>query len=405
MAKKTNFDEIILYVNKYGQGSKLLTSKEEYNQNDYLKKNNKKLKFLCENCNKEYRCTFANFKKQQKQCPQCGHKRGGDSITKNTYEVIKDYVENKCGSKLLTTKEEYTSTKKIKVLCKNCDKNIMDTTVKAFIIKKNKICNKCVSKIQGFKYTKKQEDFENEVDSITCGEYKVIGKYINNHSKILFKHNNCGNIFETTPNHFLNGVRCKKCGHGYKAKTLDEFKLEVYDLVKEEYSILDNQYINNSTKIKIKHNLCNNIFTMQPNNFLQGQRCPICKESKGEQRIRHYLEKNNIKFNSQQTFKDLYSDKGYSLRYDFAILDNYNNIQYLIEYDGKQHYEQTPNWQSDLEFARLQTHDKMKNQYSINNNIPLIRISYKEFDNIENILGNIINTRSNNDLITSVEVC
>ena len=59
-------------------------------------------------------------------------------------------------------------------------------------------------------------------------------------------------------------------------KTTREFKQEVYNLVGNEYSVLG-EYINNKTKIKMKHNLCGHEFEMTPNSFLSGgNRCREC---------------------------------------------------------------------------------------------------------------------------------
>lgn len=56
-------------------------------------------------------------------------------------------------------------------------------------------------------------------------------------------------------------------------KTDEEFKHEVYNLVGDEYTVLD-KYINNSTKLRFKHNKYNHTFMMDPAHFLRGQRCP-----------------------------------------------------------------------------------------------------------------------------------
>lgn len=60
-----------------------------------------------------------------------------------------------------------------------------------------------------------------------------------------------------------------------KRKTNEEFKQEVYNLVKDEYTFLEN-YVNSKAKIKVKHNKCGNIYEVQPSNFLKGTRCPYC---------------------------------------------------------------------------------------------------------------------------------
>ncbi|WP_075810099.1 hypothetical protein [Clostridium perfringens] len=77
---------------------------------------------------------------------------------------------------------------------------------------------------------KTTEEFIEEVKKINEG-YTVIGEYINNKTKITFKHEVCGCIFSTIPKDFLNGKnRCKKCGleklANSKAKSKEQFKRE-----------------------------------------------------------------------------------------------------------------------------------------------------------------------------------
>jgi hypothetical protein len=117
-----------------------------------------------------------------------------------------------------------------------------------------------------------------------------------------------------------------------------------------------------------------------------GGRCPICNESKGEQNIRHWLENNNIVFEKEYKFEDLKDI--YYLRFDFAIFEDEEKtkLKCLIEYDGMQHFKWIKTFQTKMEFELQQEHDKIKNNYCIQNNIKLIRIPYYEFDNIEKIL-------------------
>lgn len=60
-----------------------------------------------------------------------------------------------------------------------------------------------------------------------------------------------------------------------KNKTHETFIKEVFDLVGDEYKVID-EYVGSSTKVKFFHKKCENKFDMTPHNFLLGQRCPIC---------------------------------------------------------------------------------------------------------------------------------
>jgi predicted Zn-ribbon and HTH transcriptional regulator len=63
-----------------------------------------------------------------------------------------------------------------------------------------------------------------------------------------------------------------------KKYTIDDIKEMIYNKYNGEYICLSNEYKNNKEKIKIKHNICNNIFEMRSGNFLNNNnRCPYCK--------------------------------------------------------------------------------------------------------------------------------
>ena len=93
------------------------------------------------------------------------------------------------------------------------------------------------------------------------------------------------------------------------------------------------------------------------------------------------LNQNHIKFISQYTEPQLKKK-----RFDFAILNDDNQIIRLIEFDGQQHYEERKGfWNSNnpkQDLIELQQRDKEKNQYAKEHNIPLVRIPYWERDNI-----------------------
>ena len=104
-----------------------------------------------------------------------------------------------------------------------------------------------------------------------------------------------------------------------------------------------------------------------------------CVKSKGENKIKQLLIDNNILFETQKSFSDCRDIN--PLLFDFYI-----NNSYLIEYDGSQHFDKTNSWYD----SSLEKRDNIKNQYSIKNNIPLIRIPYWKYDTltIEDLLLN-----------------
>jgi hypothetical protein len=102
-----------------------------------------------------------------------------------------------------------------------------------------------------------------------------------------------------------------------------------------------------------------------------------CLVSAGEAKIRQLLRDNNIVFDTQIKFSDCTSDTGAPLRFDFGVYDSNNNLLYLIEYQGIQHYSEVA-WTHD-NLATRQKRDQIKRDYCDKHKIPLIEIPYTLF--------------------------
>lgn len=125
---------------------------------------------------------------------------------------------------------------------------------------------------------------------------------------------------------------------------------------------------------------CGNTHIVSTSNLRSksGTRSCGCVHSLGEQTIATMLNKNGIIFAKEFTFSNCLSEKGYPYRFDFAIFKN-NTLDYLIEFDGEQHYDIHSQFNADNpeeSLKKIQMADKNKNDYCFKNNIPLIRIPY-----------------------------
>ena len=224
-----------------------------------------------------------------------------------------------------------------------------------------------------------------------------------------------------------------------KRKTNEQFKQEVYDIVGNEYIFLDT-YVNNHTKLRVKHNKCGHIYRVLPSNFLKGTRCPYCFASvRGKAR-----RKSNSQFKqevydlvgNEYIFLDSYvnnkikirvkhnkcnrvyevrprsffegyrcpycsSSKGediinkilrllgieYEYQKKFEDLRDNQPLSYdfyipsqsiLIEYQGQQHYEPIDYFGGKHQFKLQQKHDKLKADYAKDHNYTLITVPYTE---------------------------
>lgn len=307
---------------------------------------------------------------------------------------------------------------------------------------------------------KTHEQFIKEVFELVGNEYVVLSNYINFSTKLKIRHEKCGNVYETTPNNFLSGKRCRKCQcESYSKrlmKTNDAFVSEVYELVKDDYVFLD-EYQGAKVKLTVIHNECGHEYKVTPSDFLSGCRCPSCKFKKlrkirkkttekfkeelrnvtdgkfevlseysvwdgnmvfihtecenqfehsayyflrnpvcpfcktkrdyhlssGEKAVNQFLNINNIINIKNYTFEDCKNIR--SLPFDFAVFND-SKLVMIIEYDGQQHFESIDYFGGEEKFKERLFNDSIKNTYCIENNIPLLRIPYWEYDNIEAIL-------------------
>ena len=240
------------------------------------------------------------------------------------------------------------------------------------IHRKGKRCRKCHSEKLSKKFTKTNEQYIFE-----CKEKGIdlpIEKYKGGHKKIKHKCNRCGNIYPMTPANHLFSQGCPKCKYkNTTRKDLIYYRNNYSNICKKRNLDLPiESYVNSNKKIKHKCNRCGNVYTVSPNQHLCSREssCPVCNESHGEKFIRNYLDKHNIKYESQKKFKDL-KDKTY-LSYDFYLPD-YN---ILIEYQGIQHYQAEDYFGGKKQFEKQQLHDKLKREYAKANEYKLLELKY-----------------------------
>lgn len=104
-----------------------------------------------------------------------------------------------------------------------------------------------------------------------------------------------------------------------------------------------------------------------------------CAGSVGETNIIKILIENGKTFAREYTFPGLTSKK--SLRFDIAVMNDNNELAYLIEFDGEQHFPEGvtgQGWNTMENYESTHKRDITKNTYCHKNNIPLIRIPYTE---------------------------
>ena len=205
------------------------------------------------------------------------------------------------------------------------------------------------------------------------------------HRSIIWKCKcDCGNEHEVTSNN-LNGGQVNSCGKQdcpYH-KTFENLKGQRFGKLVAMYptSMKDGSHMYWVCQCD-----CGNQHEVASNHLKRGsvQSCGCISTSIGEMNIKKILEDNNIEYKEQITFDDLKNIK--PLRYDFGIYKNGKLVR-LIEFDGIQHFEEQDYFTHNL--TSIKNNDIIKNKYSKDNNIPLVRIPYWERDKmtLEMLLG------------------
>lgn len=308
-------------------------------------------------------------------------------------------------------------------------------------------CPECVHRAKSHdKFIKDLQDKNKNIE--------VIGKYINNKTKIKCKCNICGFVWNTLPSNLLRKTRptgCPNCWKNRNGKSHNDFVKEM-SLINPNIKIIGN-YINSTTKISCECKICGNIWNVVPYSLIIGKGCPIC----GIQKIK------DIKSKTHQTFLDeiqninpnvkilseyktnkekvmcqckidnhiwyakpdnllhgygcpkcscsrgeykiaeyLMSNKIYYIQqktFDNLIGVGNGKLSYdfylpeynlLIEFQGKQHETSCEFFGGKEQFEIQKEHDRRKREYAKNNNIKLLEIWYFDFDNIKSILSNYL---------------
>ena len=118
------------------------------------------------------------------------------------------------------------------------------------------------------------------------------------------------------------------------------------------------------------------------------------KASRGEIKIHEILEDAGLNFVEEYSFPDLVSTSGRPLRFDFAVFDDDDELQFLIEYQGIQHYQAKSKFGGYSGLKKQQFNDFKKREYCFKHNIILIAIPYTDegrvnYDHIMNAYYNL----------------
>lgn len=208
--------------------------------------------------------------------------------------------------------------------------------------------------------------------------------------------------FQVTPNHFLGNRGCPKCGGNYRLNT-EEF-------IEKLKLIHGNKYCYDKVEYKTTHKsvilICpkHGEFINTPANLLKGQGCPYCLESKMEEEVAKYLQKQNVIFEKQKKFEWLKYKR--ELPLDF-YLPKYN---IAIECQGIQHFEPIEFFGGEESFELNQRRDDTKKILCEEHDITLLYYSsvkdkylkkspYKIYNDIEKLYQKILEIKESKETV------
>ena len=192
----------------------------------------------------------------------------------------------------------------------------------------------------------------------------------------------CGKIF-TTHTHSLQQGRTKSCGCSKGENLIIDLTNQRFGkLVVIQFLRIENNYAIWQCKCD-----CGAIIEVNGASLRSGNTKSCgCLKSYGEYIISNLLSKNDIIFERQKSYENC--------RFPYtnhkAYFDFYVNNDFLLEFDGEQHFRtRKSGWNNIENHNKILIRDTYKNNWCLRNNIPLKRIPYYDLEKltIEDIMS------------------
>lgn len=346
--------------------------KYDYSKVEYVN-NHTKICIICPT-HGEFWMTPQNHLNNPIGCHQCGK----FSRRKTTEQFIED-ARKIHGDKFDYSEVEYINNKtKIKIICKSCGKKFLQMPYSHLA---GFGCPYCagLAKDSTESFIEKAKQIHGNKFDYSKVDYK------GSKTKICVICKECGKEFWQYPTNHLSGHGCPECRYIKQRLTTEQFVEKAKQVHGDKYDYSKVDYKNTETKVCIicpKHGE----FWQEPRIHLEGKGCPECNNSKGEERIKLYLESHNINFVHDEACLEFLDN----MRPDFYLPD-YNLI---IEFDGMQHFEANEMFGGEKGFKERQEMDRLKNQLCEENNVDILRIPYWNLENIDSILKKSLDKNS-----------
>lgn len=366
-------------------GCKLLSA-------EYIPPRKGKMKFTCEDCGEPFECGWSTFKcRGQHRCRTCGQREAAVKRGKSQRKlpsVFNKEVKAIYGDTIELLGSYETCSSKIHCRCTICGNS--NWFPRAGKLLEGCGCPECKKKKHSLFMVKPSSTFIAEVNSLHGGKYKLLGDYLGGSKKIETMCLICGNTWFPRAQNLLDGQGCPKCAAAFRSKQMTktdkEYKQDVFRYHGTRYTILS-EYTGSNSNVEVLCNDCGKKWCTRAHSLLCGKGCPNCASPKGERALQNLMQSLQLHFIEQFTFPDCIGSKGGVCRFDCAVLDSSDQSPLLlIEYDGEQHFKPVEFFGGQQEFEYRQANDRIKDSYCKDHGIPLLRISYKQFDQIEQLV-------------------
>lgn len=322
----------------------------------------------------KYRIVKYNFKRK----PQIPHLYFYNPYA---YHNLQTYLKLEKPYIKLVSKEYKTCKDEILYICEKHEELGIQSTTLTCINQSADFCYGCVNEKRGLRYRISDEKILKRCNKLNI-EY--VGRYNDDNKQetvvkyICPRHRNKGVLTIRWDSLRSASKGCPYCTGRYR--TTEEIK-EILGKINDTYDLLG-KYVKFESNIKCKCKICGHIWETSIPSLKTGSGCPKCSMSHGERFIASVLDGLDIGYITQHTFKDCILNQ--KLKFDFYL----PHCNAVIEYDGEQHFKPVDfankgnDW-ANKSFIKNIERDKCKDLYCHANNIPLLRIPYWEYDNIE----------------------
>lgn len=107
------------------------------------------------------------------------------------------------------------------------------------------------------------------------------------------------------------------------------------------------------------------------------------EQSRGEIKVESILQAAGLHYEKEFVIDELVTAKGRHLRFDFAVFDDVGALEFLIEYQGEQHYMAVDHFKGKSGLSKQKYNDRRKAVYCAEHNIPLVAIPYYDYNIVD----------------------